>query len=421
MAEWIYRPLAFLDEGGILIIVSLALCYFFVRGYSKPTWRPSAPALMTSLGILGTFAGIFVALYEFDASPGQMNASISAFLSGMRTAFVTSLLGLLFSIVFRSFEHRFPVETNEQDPLAIEQRNVIEKLDAIRLAIAGDGDSSIVTQIQSLRIENRDGFKKMDGLAETIRDSLLKNLDSLIDDLRNIIEKQLGESLRDLIRNIEEALIKQFGSTFVQFNEATQAIKKWQEDHRLQVEKLTEAFNLAVRGMAGIVEGCQSIPPTMEQLRPIVETAHRNIESLNRQVEAFAGMRKQAEESFPAIKSNLDKIGENLSSSAKGFETMEETLKKAFESAEEQTRRVANLHAENVERITAKMIQTLEGAQQESAARVTEIVESAIRKFSGEVSEELDRVATAWGSNLVSIAERCSEAITEVDRRRRPT
>ncbi len=415
MAEWIYRPLAYLDEGGILVTVSLALCYFFYRGYSKPTFRSSAPALMTSLGILGTFAGIFVALYEFDASPGEMNDSISAFLGGMRTAFVTSLLGLLFSIVFRSIEHRFPVDTHEQDPLAIEQRNVLEKLDAIRQAIAGDGDSSIVTQIQNLRVENRDGFKKMDGLAETIRDSLLKNLDGLVDDLRNIIAKQLGESLRDLIRNIEEALIKQFGATFVQFNEATQALKKWQEDHRLQVEQLTVAFNLAVRGVAEIVEGCKSIPPTMEQLRPIVETAHRNVESLNRQVEAFAGMRKQAEESFPAIKRNLDEIGENLSSSARGFETMEETLKEAFESAEEQTRRIAELHARNVERITANMIQTLEGVQQESAARVTGIVESALNKFSSEVSEELDRVATAWGSNLVSIAERCSEAIRVVD------
>ena len=64
------------------------------------------------------------------------------------------------------------------------------------------------------------------------------------------------------------------------------------------------------------------------------------------------------------------------------------------------------------------MIQTLEGVQQESAARVTVIVESAVNKFSSEVSEELDRVARAWGSNLVSIAERCSEAIRVVDGRR---
>jgi hypothetical protein len=239
MAAWIYNALAYLGEDGILFGVSVLLCIFFYVGYSKPVFRTAAPALMTSLGIFGTFCGIFIALYEFDASPGEMNKSIEAFLGGMRTAFVTSLLGLSCSITFRSFESRFPTGTGPPDPRDVEQRNMIEKLDAIRLAIAGDGDSSLVTQIQKLRDENRDGFRKLDGLAETIRDSLLTNLDSLIDDLRNIIEKQLGESLLNLISRIEEALIDQFGSTFIQFNDATQALKKWQEDHREQVEQLT--------------------------------------------------------------------------------------------------------------------------------------------------------------------------------------
>ena len=410
MAAWIYNALAYLGEDGILFGVSVLLVVFFYFGYSKPVLRPAAPALMTSLGIFGTFCGIFIALYEFDASPGEMNKSIEAFLGGMRTAFVTSLLGLSCSIMFRSVESRFPTNTGPPDPRDVEQRNMLEKLDAIRSAIAGDGDSSLVTQIQKLRDENRDGFRKLDGLAETIRDSLLTNLDSLIDDLRNIIEKQLGESLLKLISSIEEALIDQFGSTFIQFNDATQAIKKWQEDHREQVEQLTAAFNVAARNVTRIAEDCQSIPPTMEQLRMIVQTAHRNVESLNRQVEAFAEMRQQAEESFPTIKRHLDEVGEHLSASARGFSTMERTLRDVFQSAEQETRRIAQQHVENVERIAADMSQTLESAQRESAAKVTAIVESGIGKFASDVSTELDRVARAWGGNLVSIAERCSES-----------
>lgn len=417
MATWIYNALAYLGEEGILVFVSVLLVIFFYFGYSKQVLRPAAPALMTSLGILGTFCGIFVALYEFNASPGEMNKSIEAFLGGMRTAFVTSLLGLFCSIMFRSFESRFPTDLDPPPPRP-EERNMLEKLDAIRLAIAGDGDSSIVTQFQKLRDENRDGFRKLDGLAETIRDSLLTNLDSLIDDLRNIIEKQLGESLLTLISSIEEALIDQFGATFIQFNDATQALKKWQEDHREQVEQLTAAFNLAARNVVRIAEDCQSIPPTMKQLRMIVQTADRDVESLNRQIETFAEMRQQAEESFPTIKRHLDEVGEHLSASARGFSTMEATLRDVFQSAEQETRRIAQQHLENVERIAADMSQTLESAQRESAAKVTDIVESGIGKFVNGVSTELDRIASAWGGNLVSIAERCSEAINRVDGRR---
>lgn len=419
MATWIYDVLNLLGEDGIVWAVSGLLLLFFIIGFGKPTFRPTAPALMTSLGILGTFCGIFIALYEFDASPGEMNRSIEKFLGGMRTAFVTSVLGLFASIAFRSLESRFPSDAEAQDLASHEQREVLGRLDAIKLAIAGDGDSSLVTQVQKLRDENRDGFRKLDGLVDTIRNSLIKNLGALIDDLREIIAKQLGDALRDLIKNLEEALIKQFGATFIQFNEATQALKKWQEDHREQVEQLTEAFSLTSRAITKIAEDCQSIPPTMEQLRAIVQTAHQDVSSLNRQVEAFAGMGRQAEQSFPIIKKYLDEIGENLSNSANGFATMDATLRNVFQSAEQETRRIAQSHLETVQGITAEMNRTLENAQRESAGKVTATVESAIQQFDAAVTEELGRLTSRWGGNLVAIAERCSELIRRVDGDRR--
>ena len=126
-------------------------------------------------------------------------------------------------------------ELHPKEASSDERYQVLDRLDAIKQAISGDDDSSLVTQFQKLRDENRDGFSKLDSLNETIRDALLKNLDSLIEDLREIIGKQLGDALKNLIENIEEALIKQFGKTFREFNEATQAIKRWQEEHRNQV------------------------------------------------------------------------------------------------------------------------------------------------------------------------------------------
>lgn len=419
MATWIYDVLASLGEDGILWLVSAVLVLFFILGYRKPAFRPTAPALMTSLGILGTFCGIFIALYEFDASPGEMNQSIEKFLGGMRTAFVTSVLGLFASIAFRSLESRFPSDAGADDVVSHEQKEVLERLDAIKLAIAGEGDSSLVTQVQKLRDENRDGFQRLDGLAETIRNGLIKNLGALIDDLREIIAKQLGEALRDLITNLEKALIKQFGATFVQFNEATQALKKWQEDHREQVEQLTEAFTLTSRAITKVAEDCQSIPATMEQLRTIVQIAHHDVTALNRQVEAFAGMRQQAEESFPLIKKHLDEIGENLSNSANGFATMDATLRNVFQSAEQETRRIAQNHLETVQSIAAEMSRTLENTQRESADKVTAIVDSAIQRFDSAISDELGRLTNRWGGNLVAIAERCSEVIQQVDGGRR--
>ena len=456
MADAIYGLLAGLGQEGILWAVAGLLFALFVLGLLFEKFRQAAPALMTNLGILGTFCGIFIALHPLDFSPERINASIEQLLNGMTTAFVTSLLGIASAVVFRvagvplsiSLEgllSRF-IQT-PPPPAPREQREILDRLDDIRKAIAGDGDSSIVTQMQKLRDENSDGFKKLDGLSETIRGALVENLEGLANDIREVIGRQLGESLQALIRNIEEALIRQFGETFVQFNEATQALRKWQEDHRVQVEQLTAAFNLAAERIALIAAECEKIPPTMERLREIIETARRDVESLNRQLEAFASLRQQAESAFPAIKSHLDRIGDDLASSARGFDGLEKTIQAAFrnveqesrraaeqhaksmgemsegmratlQAAEQGTRQIAEQHARNVEQIAAGMREALQNAQSDSAGKVTEVVNVAIQHFSDEMNREIDRVARAWGGNLVSIAEKAQQAINAAERGR---
>jgi len=56
------------------------------------------PRVFTSLGVLGTFFGIFVGLLKFDVV--QIEKSIPSLLDGLKTAFSTSLIGIFCSIVF---------------------------------------------------------------------------------------------------------------------------------------------------------------------------------------------------------------------------------------------------------------------------------------------------------------------------------
>lgn len=387
---------------GIAWGVVLALVIFWAMGWRRLIPRQAIPSLMTSSGILGTFLGIFIALAGLDFGPEQINDSIQSLLMGMETAFVTSLLGLASAILFKVL---VPTQRKSQS------QDLTEHLNAIKQAIAGEGDSSLVTQMQKLRDENRDGFTKLDGLSETIRDALVKNLENLTQEIHDIIGKQLGDSLQMLIKNIEEALINQFGKTFVEFNEATQAIKKWQEDHRQQVEQLTTAFETTAQGIEKIQEDCARIPHTMESLRPILDSANSQIAELTARLEAFAEMRQQAEEAFPTIKENLDKIGQDLQSSAESFADLEQVIEKSFRAAEQ----IAESHAANVNELASGMRTTMENAQKEVAGRVEEIIRAALEEYVKRTSEELGRVAKTWGENMVSIAERCKDAIAAVD------
>lgn len=74
----------------------------------RKKWIDQLPSLISTLGVLGTFFGITIGLYFFDTS--NLDRSIPLLLEGLKTAFYTSLLGMIFSLVLnRVVSHKFDV------------------------------------------------------------------------------------------------------------------------------------------------------------------------------------------------------------------------------------------------------------------------------------------------------------------------
>ena len=417
-------PLTALITGVVFVL----LVIFAVRGYRRPEFRSIAPALMTSLGILGTFTGIVVGLIGQEWTQEGIADSIQTLLSGMVGAFATSVLGLSSSIAFRYFEPSFPGTF-----VSPEQRDVLARLDAVSNAISGDHSSSLATQVQSLsrsisgedpsslakqmqalRKENGDGFRKLHDLPQVVRDTLNRNLEDLVEETTKVLTRQFGEHqklVKGMVDNIEEALIKQFGQTFVEFNEATQALRKWQDEHRAQVEQLTAAFDVAARNTTTIAEECSRIPPTMEKLREHIGVAQQDAVALNEQLGSFAVLRQQAEEFFPAMKQHYDETAQVMKTSAGGFSAMEESLKEMFAFVERDLRRVGRQHLETVETMTKAVV---ERAQQDTVTDVMTIVRTSMERFDDEMKQKVEKSSHV----LVAIAEKCAEVIRTIEGRR---
>ena len=420
---------------------------------------------MTAVGISGTFLGIYLAMDGLSFLPADMNDSVQTLLSGMSTAFITSIMGLASSILFRFvslFRFTRPEDTLEGSTLVV-LKDIAHQLSAMRLqtkddaearnkgtaallqAIGGDHAGSVASRVDKLRLDaterldalqaaQADGFGKLDALTKTIRDALVKNLQDLVEELHESVGKAFRESLDRLIRDIEKALIDQFGKTFTEFNDATQAIKTWQERHREHVESMTEAFETAVGGMSSIAKDCSSIPDVMAQLKACVDVAQQDIDALNRQLEAFAALRGQAEQSLPVIKRHLDAIGEDLHASAEGFNGLRDTLRNTFEQTQAEAQktieagvkhaeRVAAAHAHNVDEMAAAMKGAMEDAQRQAAQDALKAVSEAqahikdmSNKFFKDTIESLHKIEADWGGNMVVIAEKCSKLIAEVRR-----
>ena len=395
------------DGGGFIILMLLLVLILYGVGVRRRDFRNMLANAMTSLGILGTFCGIFIALQGLNFQPGDIEKDVFSLVRGMRVAFVTSLIGIGATLLSRA-TWRF--WNQKKMPPPSPDQNIVERLDAIKNAIAGDGDSSMVTQMQKMRDENRDGFKKLDGLSETIRVSLVDNLSNLIKTIQEDVAKKLVDSVGDLTEEIRRAFSEQLGKAFEDFNAAAQAIKKWQEDHRQHVEQLTEAFEKSAQGIERIRADCESIPKTMEDLRTMVGAANDQQKDLAEHLRVFAEIKTKAEESFPAIKANLDKVGEDLAASAKSFDGLAEKIQEAFLLAQAETKRVAENHAATVEKMAGNMRENMERAQRDAA----DGIRKSVAESTQQMTSEIDRVAKAWGNNLVSIAQECAKMIEQV-------
>ena len=83
----------------VLIGAVLALGIFFpLFRYSSKT-AEVAPAILTSIGIFGTFLGVALGLWHFDTA--DIQGSVPRLMDGLKTAFWTSIAGLFAALTLK--------------------------------------------------------------------------------------------------------------------------------------------------------------------------------------------------------------------------------------------------------------------------------------------------------------------------------
>ena len=92
----------------IAIFVVFAICLFFVFRFKKNGKLVANrriveyfPTFVSTLGVLGTFYGMTIGLLSFDT--GNLDQSIPGLLDGLKTAFFTSLAGMIGSMILSGF------------------------------------------------------------------------------------------------------------------------------------------------------------------------------------------------------------------------------------------------------------------------------------------------------------------------------
>jgi hypothetical protein len=236
----------------------------------NPYLYEAIPSVFTTFGILGTFAGIFVGLLKFDVE--HIADSIPTLLGGLKTAFSTSIVGIVLSVIFARWSQSVLNKAEKESATAANnelsalheiikllkdskaeanqnsqtlnkslvgdtaesistqlatlknqisdsqkyQEDEIMLLDTIHSALGGDEDTSLLIQIQKLRAEQNDYSKEtkkqIEFIVKTMNDNNL------------LISKKFDEFSELLAKNNTEALVNVMKQATEEFNKQMTAI-----------------------------------------------------------------------------------------------------------------------------------------------------------------------------------------------------
>lgn len=384
----------------------------------------SIPTVFTTLGVLGTFLGIFFGLQDFDVD--NITESIPDLLEGLKTAFLTSIAGIILSLVFGRLSHYVlkiaedkapPKPTSElaalQEMVAVlktsqEQQN--NRLDKLHQALVGQQDDSVATQLVRLRNGMRDNeqevkkqgahlqkiemaaleqtgatqgiLKALGGDQDT---SMLSQMERLRDDLN-----QHAKATQDNIEIILAAMESNSDLLSKKFDEFSELLAKNNTEALVKVMKqATEEFN---KQMSALVE--KLVQENFKELNNSVQRLNdwqmENKEMIIRLTNQF----KQVSEDFSISSATLKEVSENthqLTDDNSHLRRLIEELQKVMIEDTKYQELIGKLNS---------TVNTLEGTT-DSFDETTQKLNNWVRKqmsFSDSVSqlltrlEEIDRI-----------------------------
>ena len=418
------------------------------KGKRRTVFADYAPTLLTSLGILGTFTGIVSGLLNFDIE--HIDTSISTLLGGMKTAFLTSVIGVCFSIGLKiiytlavkkekteegkeidieSVIKNFYTQTDLLNSQNNQNQAIANHLESLVARLGGENEGSILGQIKLLRSDLSDQYKDLVNPVKQIETYLdtLSQLNKEQKDNFAVFETQLWNKLQDfadmMSKSATEAVIDalkqvivdfnnnlttQFGENFKELNRAVHSLVEWQENYKTQLSEMISLYQTGVQtlekteqSVAHIEQSTQSIPNSMENLNSVIAANQQQIDNLEAHLATFAELRDKAVEAVPQVQQQIALMLDNT--------------EKANESLAQGLRQSGEKLAQDITDISTRLATHSAAAAENLAIRFTETgtsFASEIAKSSQNLTESLSQNHQAL-VNSASTLEATSKQMIE--------
>ena len=361
----------------------------------------SVPALLVGLGILGTFVGLVWGLRPFAGIDfteiEEIGDAIKTLLSGVSTAFVTSVWGMSVSLVFNLFEKRrmgrisqaitnlqraldklFTLTT--QEAILFRQEDELAQQTAALKSFSTD----LANEIKSAMTPGREEIiQELHNAPEAFSSAMAEQLTPSLDSLNKAVEelqRQKEESSTDAIQRLVEEFHESLsGSTTAQLEGLAETVRSASESLSTLPEQLTSM-------MAGVQEqinGSRQLlsATSEEQTGQLQNLMDRMLNAFQRAVDLQQSSLSEAtNQSIQALQSTITQLQESITSTASQnateSEAMTTRMRELLESSANQTGEQLNRRMADIEAVSNQSIQTLEAAITELQQALTSTLDT---------------------------------------------
>lgn len=311
------------------------------------------PSIISTLGVIGTFGGITIGLRGFDVD--HLDQSIPILLGGLKTAFYTSLFGMIGSLLLRNLvtDRKFDKQDggmsstdaaivelgkavrdmsstlvsslvqnrNEMSQMSMAQTSFFNQILEINKSLAGtvtnvdtklarislvEGEQSTALNTLSLLTSNMDSrSKRLEESIGEIVDAQSAN-SSTFDDMNEELKK-FSQVLRSEVDEIEDKMEDTNKLLTNKFDEFSDLLKKSNTEALVEVmKKVTEEFQKQMNDLISrlVQENFAKLNESVEKLNTWQMENKNMIESLTRQYH-------QMEEDFEDSSSTMLQVSEH--------------------------------------------------------------------------------------------------------------
>ena len=290
---------------GICAVILGLWLFFMIRWTDKSVSQ--GPALLTMVGIGGTFLGIAMGLASFNVLDVQ--ASIPGLIAGIKTAIWASFTGVLLAILLK-IRYAFDSKLDSIDS-AVDNDPVAFELRALRKSLSGDDDDAVISQMKLGRMDMNQRL-----------DKIHKSQEDFMNKLAELTSKALIEALREVIADFNAKINEQFGENFKQLNEAVGRLLVWQEQYKTQLDDLIVAEKSSVTQMSAAVDqykeallSTQSLLKVADDFRSILSTVDAYKANLAENTERLSSVVETMRSATPALRSEIEGLVKAVSDS----------------------------------------------------------------------------------------------------------